>query len=84
MTIAAIAVTQLYRHVKREKETDREILAFFISYDHAAVRIYGHYAIIDGENTTFYRHPVHKFDMTALNGKDKRTAYKFTKNMHDV
>jgi primosomal protein N'' len=84
MTIAVRAVVQLYRHVKREKEIHREILAFSISHDNEAVRIFGHYPVIDGDNTTFWRHPIHKFDFTALDGKDKWTAYKFTKNLYDV
>jgi hypothetical protein len=48
------------------------------------VRIYGHYPVIDGPNTTFYRHPIDKFDFTARDGKDKWTAYKFTKNVYDI
>ncbi len=84
MTIAARAVVELYRAVHREKELHREILAFSISHDHRAVRIYGHYPIINGDKTTFYRHPIHEFSFTALEGKDKWTAYKFTKNVYDV
>lgn len=82
-TIAVRAIIELFKLVKREKEVDREILAFSISHDHTAVRIYGHYAIL-GEKTNFYRHPIHKFDFTALDGKEKWTAYKFTKNVYDI
>ena len=84
MTVAVKGVVELYRAVKRENELDQEILAFSISHDHSTVRIYGHYAIIMGDKTTFYRHPIHKFDFTALDGKDKWTAYKFTKNVYDT
>lgn len=84
MTIATRAIVELYRAVKREKELHREILAFSISHDHSSVRIYGHYPVIDGNKTTFYRHTVHKFDFTALDGKDKWTTYKFTQNVYDV
>ncbi|KAL8905098.1 MAG: hypothetical protein Q9207_002839 [Kuettlingeria erythrocarpa] len=84
MTIAVRGVVELYRAVNREKELHREILAFSISHDHTAVRIYGHYALINGSTTTFYRHPIHSFDFTALDGKDKWTAYKFCKNVYDV
>ena len=84
MTIAVRAVVQLYRHVKREKEIHREILAFSISHDHEVVKIYGHYAVIDGENTTFYRHPIKAYDFTSEEGKERWTAYKFTKNVYDV
>jgi hypothetical protein len=48
------------------------------------VRIYGHYPVIDRVKTSFYRHPIHTFDFTALNGKEKWTAYKFTKNVYDI
>lgn len=84
MTLAVRAVVELFRLVKREKELYREILALLISHDHAMVRIYGHYPVIGGNKTTFYRHPIHKFDFTALDGKEKWTAYKFTKNVYNI
>ena len=84
MTIAVRAVVQLYRHVKREKEIHREILAFSISHNDEAVRIFGHYSVIDGDKTTFYRHLIRDFSFRDLDGKEKWTAYKFTKNVYDV
>jgi len=84
MTLAVRAVVELFRLVKREKELDREILAFSISHDHDVVRIFGHYPVIEATKTTFYRHPIHKFSFTALEGKDKWTAYKFTKSVYRV
>ncbi len=83
MTLAVRAIVELFRLVKREKEVDREILAFSISHDHRSVRIYGHYPVINGKDTKYYRHPIHTFDFTALDGKEKWTAYKFTKNVYD-
>ncbi|QSS56147.1 hypothetical protein I7I53_04285 [Histoplasma capsulatum var. duboisii H88] len=83
-TIAVRATVELFKLVKREKEIDREILAFSVSHDHTAVRIYGHYAVLEGEKTNFYHHPIHKFDFTALDGKEKWTAYKFTRNVYDI
>ena len=82
MTLAVRAVVELFRLVKREKELDREILAFSISHDHRSVRMYGHYDVIEEAKTTFYRHPIHMFDFTALDGIDKWTAYKFTKSVY--
>jgi hypothetical protein len=70
--------------VKREAEVHRQILAFSISHDHTSVRIYGCNPLIDESKTTFYRHLIHKFDFTALEGREKWTAYKFTKNIYDV
>ncbi|RMZ91970.1 hypothetical protein DV736_g777, partial [Chaetothyriales sp. CBS 134916] len=82
MTLAVRAVVELFRLVKREKELDREILAFSISHDHESVRIYGHYPVIKEKKTTFYRYLIRKFNFTELEGKDKWTAYKFTKSIY--
>ena len=84
MTLAVKGIVELFKIVKREKELHRRILSFSISHDDEAVRIYGHYPIIDGDKTTFYRHTIKKFDFTSEEGKEKWTAYKFTKNVYDV
>lgn len=84
MTVAVRALVELFRLVKREKELDQEILAFSISHDHRSVRIYGHYPVIEADKTTFYRHPIHEFSFTTLDGKERWTAYKFTKNVYDT
>ena len=83
MTLAVRAIVELFRLAKREKEVNREILAFSVSHDHRMVRIYGHYPVIDGNDIKYYRHPIHEFSFTALDGKEKWTAYKFTKNVYD-
>ncbi|KXL42193.1 MAG: hypothetical protein FE78DRAFT_154934, partial [Acidomyces sp. 'richmondensis'] len=54
MTLAVRAIVELFRLVKREQELHRQILAFSISHDHRSVRIYGHYPVINGSQTTFY------------------------------
>jgi hypothetical protein len=84
MTMAVKGVVEFFRLVGREKELHREILAFSISHDHRTVRIYGHYPVIDGPKTTFYRHPIKMFDFTSEDGVEKWTAYKFTKNVYDI
>ncbi|KAK3671375.1 hypothetical protein LTR37_021583, partial [Vermiconidia calcicola] len=83
MTLAVRAVVELFRLVNRENEVNREIIAFSISHDDRAVRIYGHYADINGRERKYYRHPIHEFCFTALDGREKWTAYKFTKNVYD-
>ena len=84
MTLAVRAIVELFRLVKREKDIHREILAFSISHDHCSVRIYGHYAVIDGTKTTFYRHPIHNFSFQILDGREKWTTYQFIKNVYDA
>jgi hypothetical protein len=84
MTLSVRGLVELFRFLKREKELHRRILAFSISHNNMNVRIYGHYPVIDGDKTVFYRHPIKNFDFTSEEGKEKWTAYKFTKNVYNV
>ena len=59
-------------------------LPAYSSFSGRVVRIYGHFPVIHGNKTAFYRHPIHEFSFTALDGKDKWTAYNFTKNIYEV
>jgi hypothetical protein len=36
------------------------------------------------DKRTFHCHSIHTFDFTAMDSKEKLTAYKFVKNVHDV
>ncbi|KJZ69510.1 hypothetical protein HIM_11107 [Hirsutella minnesotensis 3608] len=62
----------------------REAFTVNQRYDHRLVRIYGHYPVIQGKDIKYYRQPVRTFDFTELDGKDKWTAYRFTKNVYDI
>jgi len=84
MTLAIRGIVELFRAVKREDEVNRRILAFSVSHDHRSVRLYGHYPVITGKDTKYYRHPIRTFDFTELDGEEKWTAYQFTKNVYDI
>ncbi|KAK5651291.1 hypothetical protein OQA88_12635 [Cercophora sp. LCS_1] len=83
MTLAVRATVELFRAVNREDEVHRQILAFSVSHDYQSVRIYGHYPVIEGKDAKFYCQPIRKFDFTELDGRDKWTAYSFTKSVYD-
>ncbi|KAI9804096.1 MAG: hypothetical protein M1825_001498 [Sarcosagium campestre] len=83
-SVAVNAVVELYRAVSRQDELHQQILAFSISHDHRVVRIYGHFALTTGEDTRFYRHLINSFDIMALDGRNKWTTYKFTRNLYDT
>lgn len=84
MALAARGIVELFRLVKREDEINRQIISFSISHDHCSVRIYGYYPVIDGKDTKYHRHPIYTFDFTTLDGKEKWTAYRFTRNIYDI
>ncbi|KHN97422.1 uncharacterized protein MAM_04437 [Metarhizium album ARSEF 1941] len=83
--LAVRATTKLFRAVNREDEVHRHIQAFSISHDHTSVRIYGYYPVLEGRDSTkCYRHSIRKFDFTELDGKERWTAYRFTKNLYEL
>ena len=82
--LAVRAVVELFKGVKREKELDREILAFSVSHDNQSVRIYGYHPVVVNTGTTIWRHPIRQYNFTELNGRDKWAAYSFTKNLYDI
>lgn len=77
-------MVELFRLLKRESELHRQILAFSVSHNTHFAGLYGHYAEIDGQETKYYRYPIHSFDFTVFDGKEKWTAYRFTKNVYDI
>lgn len=83
MSIALRALVVLFRSVKREKEIDQKLLTFSISHDHMSVRIYGHYPVMNGNATTFWRKPIRQFSFTEQDGKEKWTTLRFVKNIYD-
>lgn len=68
----------------REKEVDREILAFSVSHDDREVWICGHYPKVGAGSQEYYRHLIHAFSISAYDGKDKWTAYGFTENIYQT
>ena len=84
MTVALRAIYILFKSVGRQRELNQKILTFSISHNHQAVRIYGHYPVVDNDNVTFFRHPIHEYSFIISEGKQKWTAYQFTKNVYDL
>lgn len=75
----------LFQLVGREEELHREINGFSISHNDEYVRIWGHYAVIDGKDVKFYRHLISKFIFAPSGEGDQRwKAYKFVKNVYDL
>lgn len=56
-----------YRSEKKTDSLNRQVLVFSISHDQEDARLYGHYAIVQGEKWTYYRYRIRKFDLTDNN-----------------
>jgi hypothetical protein len=84
MTLSVRAIVELFRLVDRAEELHRDIVAFSISHDNETLRIYGHFPVIEGTKTTYWRYPLRKYDFTKRKGREKWTAYTFVKNIYDL
>lgn len=56
-----------YRPEKKIASLNRQVLVFSISHDQQDARLYGHYAIIEGDKWTYYRYRIRKFDLIDNN-----------------
>jgi hypothetical protein len=83
-SVAVKQLIDLYREVSLERELHQEILAFSVSHDHRSVRIYGHYALVNGDITCLHRHLIRSFDFVEQDGRDKWTSYKFILNVYNT
>ncbi|MCJ1245592.1 hypothetical protein MMC30_002796 [Trapelia coarctata] len=83
-SVSVKGIVELFRRLGWQQKLHREILAFSVSHDNKSVSIYGHYPLIDGDKTSFYRHPVREFNIRDQDGKEKWTAYKFTRNVYET
>jgi hypothetical protein len=84
MILAVRGIVKLFRLANRVEELHQEVLAFSISHDHETVRIYGHFPVSERTKTTYWRHPLRKYDFTERRGMEKWTAYTFMKNVYDI
>ncbi|PQE15025.1 phosphatidylserine decarboxylase protein [Rutstroemia sp. NJR-2017a BVV2] len=84
MTLAVRGIVELFQLVGRETEVQRERVAFSIAHDDRMGTIHGHYPVFEGKEIKYYFHAIRAFDFTTMEGRDRWTAYRFTKNVYDV
>ncbi|CAJ2508421.1 Uu.00g134470.m01.CDS01 [Anthostomella pinea] len=83
--VALRGLVELFRLVGRETELHRQINGFSVSHSDEYVRIWGHYAVIDGQDVSYFRHPIAKFDISPTAEGDQRwKAYSFVRNVQDL
>ncbi|KAI4282821.1 MAG: hypothetical protein L6R35_005306, partial [Caloplaca aegaea] len=79
---ASAATGQEGETTSRVQELDREVLAFSIAHDNSSAQIYGHYAVIDGDKTSFYRHPIYQLKFDFSHGNDRWNFYQFVRSVY--
>ena len=62
-SVASNAVLQLYEKISAVEELNRRILAFSVSHNQRLVKIFAHFALIDGGKISFHRHRLFETDL---------------------
>ncbi len=83
MTVALRGIVELFRRVGRADELHGKDLCYSISLNDRDVRIYAHYAEIDGLETKCYRYLLKEFGILSEDGKEKWTAFQFVRNIQE-
>lgn len=84
-TIALRGLVRLLRATNREMEAHRQTLFFSLSHNNNQATIYGHYPVIEKENTYYYRHTISQHFLFGNNGgADRWQSYMFVKNLYDL
>lgn len=69
-----------YREDKQFESLPGKILVYSISHDQKDARLYGHFALVEGEKWTYYRHCIEKFDI-GRKEKDLLALHNFARNV---
>lgn len=69
-----------YREDKQFQSLLGRILVYSISHDHKDARLYGHYALVEEEKWTYYRHHIRHYDI-AHEEKDLLALHNFARNV---
>ncbi|KAL9084083.1 MAG: hypothetical protein Q9165_008220 [Trypethelium subeluteriae] len=84
-TISLRNLAELFKLVGRLNELHREINSYSISHTDEYIRIWAHYLFVKGEDYTFHRHSVAKFDFSpTVEGDQRWKAWTFTMNIYDL
>jgi hypothetical protein len=79
-TVGLRGLIELFRLAGRENEVHREINGFSISHSDEYVRVWGHYAVVNGRDSTFHRHIIANFNIS----NSRWAAYTFVRNVYDL
>jgi hypothetical protein len=64
-SIAANAIIQLYKKISQAHELNQRILTVSVSHNNSTVKVYGHFARIEDDKITFFRHRIYVADFAA-------------------
>ena len=83
-SLAVNAVIELHRVLgdSHVSQLSGQVLVFSVSHDHEQVKIYGHYAILDGTQTTFYRYLFDSFNLNIGSGQHREKVYGFVRELY--
>ena len=83
-SMAVNAIVQLFRALdgNQASQLSGQVLVFSISHDNERAKMYGHFAVIQGEQTTFYRHFVASFVLNYEESQGRKRTHDFVREVY--
>lgn len=84
-SMAVNAIFQLFRTVSRQKELDKEILAFSVSHNYTVVKIYSHFPLVHSDNNrpSSYRRNIHSRNIWDEDDEDRWSSCNIIRKTYD-
>ncbi len=83
-SMAVNAIVQLCRTADEAQVADLSgrILVFSVSHDNERVKLYGHFATIDGDKMAFYRYPIESFVLNFEENQGRKRTHDFVREIY--
>lgn len=83
-SMAVNAIIQLHRVLGMDHliPLSGQVLAFSVSHDNERVKLYGHFAVIEGSKERFYRYPIESFTLNFRNGQGRKRTSDFIRGVY--
>ena len=93
-SIAANAIIQLYKKISQAHELNQRVLTVSVSHNNSTVKVYGHFARVEDDKITFFRHRIYEAnfaadlaeadDATSQTYADSWKAYKLIRGVYQL
>ena len=83
-SMAVNAIVQLFRALDGDQASQfsGQVLVFSISHDNERVKLYGHFAVIQGEQTMFYRYFIASFVLNYEESQGRKRTHDFVREVY--
>ena len=83
-SLAVKAIVELFQALDSNQaaQLHGQILVFSVSHDNERVKLYGHFPVLEGDRTAFYRYPIASFDLNFEENQGRKRTHDFVRAIY--